>query len=215
MKRLAFLLRIILNCLPGAAVVTLGCSSVPRHETSAAARAAAPDSTPEEIARRHGRALIRGDWLTSAALTHPDEVARTKAAFLSIFVRDTSGSLARRVLNAPLQLDLASLPDVEFYSRLWSFQVRSTAGRTALARFTDIAIEGVARPFPDTAYVVYRWLLPSSERPIRSSQVMKLQLDRGRWWLDKLSDFESLRETLEASLPRTKVPDDDAGVTTR
>jgi hypothetical protein len=178
------------------------CAPSTRRESSttpSVARAAAPDSTPEAVALLHGRALIRRNWQVSAALTHPAEVARVKAAFLPIFLGDTSGLLARRVLGAPPQLDLASLSDVDFYARLWSFQVAYTSRGTALDRFTEMQIVGVARPFPDTAYVVYRFLLPANERPIRGTQSMKLQFDRGRWWLAMLSDFESLREMLSSS----------------
>ncbi len=151
---------------------------------------------PEAVAHQHLRAILKQDWLTSAALTHPAELARTKALFLPIFARDSTGMLARRVLGIPAQADLGSVSDVAFNARLYAFHVGLASQGSALARFTDAEILGVALPFPDTAYVVYRWTLPASERPIRGAQVMKLLRDRGRWWLAMLGDFEGLREVL-------------------
>jgi hypothetical protein len=140
--------------------------------------------------------MLKQDWMTSAALTHPDELARTRAAFLPIFTRDASGMLASRVLGTLPQLDLNSLSDEAFVAKLYAFHIRLASQGSALGRFTDAEILGVARPFPDTAYVVYRWVLPASERPIRGVQAMKLQQDRGRWWVSMLGDLEGLRELL-------------------
>jgi hypothetical protein len=152
--------------------------------------------TPEAVAQRHFRALLARDWLTSVDATHPAELARTKSAFLPIFARDPTGQLASRVLGTLPQSDLNSLSEVAFNAKLYAYHIGLASHGSALAQFTDAAILRVAYPFPDTAYVVYRWVLPPSERPIRGAQVIKLQRDRGRWWLAMLVDFEGLREML-------------------
>jgi len=158
------------------------------------------EPTPEVVAHRHLRAILARDWPTSAELTHPSELASTRAAFLPLFARDTTGMLSRRILGSPPQTDLSSLSDVAFNAQLYAFHVGLASQGTAMERFTDAEMLGVAHPHPDTAYVVYRWMLPRAERPIRGAQVVKLQRDQGQWWLSMLADFEGLREML-ASQP--------------
>jgi hypothetical protein len=152
--------------------------------------------TPSEVVQRYADALLAKDWKTSASLADPEELSRTKAAFLPIFEKDSSHRLAARILGTPTQLVLSSLSDVDFNARLFSFFVATSSQGSALDRFQGIAIYGVAQPAPDRAYVVYQWRLPSTERPIRGVQAMELRRVNGQWKLTMLADFEGLREFL-------------------
>ena len=156
----------------------------------------AANLTPSEVVQRYSDALLAKDWRTSASLTDPEELARTKAAFLPIFEKDSTHRLAARVLGTPTQLVLSTLSDVDFNARLFSFFVATSSPGSALDRFQGINIYGVAQPEADRAYVVYQWRLPASERPIRGVQAMELRRVNGQWKLRMLADFEGLREFL-------------------
>lgn len=156
------------------------------------------DSTPKSVVRQHLRATIRQDSAASIAPTHPDELARTRAAFLPIFARDTTGLLATRVFGQLPPGGVEALPDAEFHARLFGFHVALASQGSALDRFTDVEILAVARPSPDMAYMIYRWVLPPAERPLRGANVTELRWDQGRWWLVMLGDLEGLRELLAA-----------------
>jgi hypothetical protein len=88
------------------------------------------------------------------------------------------------------------MSDVVFNARLWAFHVDLASRGTALDRFTGVDILGVAQPHPDTAYVVHRWRLPPTERPLRTTTSTRVVRSQGRWLLDMLADFEGLREML-------------------
>ena len=165
------------------------------HDVRAQA-GAATNLSPTEVVQHYADALLAKDWKTSASLTDPDELARTKAAFLPIFEKDSSHRLAARVLGTPAQLVLSTLSDVDFNARLFSFFVATSSQGSALDRFQGINIYGVAQPEPDRAYVVYQWKLPASERPIRGVQAIELRRVNGQWKLKMLADFEGLREFL-------------------
>jgi hypothetical protein len=152
--------------------------------------------SPSEVVQRYSDALLAKDWRTAASLTDPEELARTKAAFLPIFEKDSTHRLAARVLGTPTQLVLSTLSDADFNVRLFSFFVATSSQGSALDRFQGINIYGVAQPEPDRAYVVYQWRLPASERPIRGVQAMELRRLNGQWKLRMLADFEGLREFL-------------------
>ena len=148
---------------------------------AAATRLAVPQTDePGAVALRHFRAIISRDWRTSAELTHPVELARTKAAFLPVFAADTTAFLQLRVLELPREVQLPEMSDVDFNARLFAFHIGLAAQGSALSRFTDAEVLAVAMPYPDTAYVVYRWQLPPAGRPIRGAQVVKLQRDQNR-----------------------------------
>jgi hypothetical protein len=185
-----------LSFVLGLLVIVSASCAAPRVQQDTSAHPA--EMTPEAVAHRHFRATLARDWLTSVDATHPTELARIKATFLPIFARDPTGMLVNRVLGTLPQSDLNSLSDVAFNAKLYAFHIGLASQGSALARFTDADILGVAQPFPDTAYVVYRWVLPPSERPIRGAQVIKLQRDQGRWWLAMLGEYEGLRELLTA-----------------
>lgn len=140
--------------------------------------------------------MLRQDWRTSASLVRPPELARRRAAFLPIFAADSSGNLARRILGDVGPGELHSMSDVEFNARLFAFHANLASRGTAFDRFTGVEILGVAQPWPDTAYVVYRWQLPADERPIRGQHVTKVVRAEGRLWLDMLADFEGFRSSL-------------------
>ncbi|HET7612704.1 MAG TPA: hypothetical protein VFK26_02165 [Gemmatimonadaceae bacterium] len=176
-----------------ASVVALISASEVRAQNEASA---ASNLSPAEVVQRHADALLAKDWRTSASLTDPEELARTKAAFLPIFEKDSSHRLAARVLGTPTQLVLSTLSDTDFNARLFAFFVATSSQGSALDRFQGINIYGVAQPDPDRAYVVYQWKLPASERPIRGVQAMELRRVNGQWKLKMLADFEGLREFL-------------------
>ena len=153
-------------------------------------------SDPGSVALRHLRAIIKRDFQTSAALTHPEELARTRKAFEPIFSADRDGNLTRRVLGDVKPADVASFTDIEFNARLFTFHVMLASQGSAIGRFTDADIIAVAQTQPDTAYVIWQWKLPSNERPIRSRDAMMLVRHKNKWWLDMLTDFEGLRHML-------------------
>jgi len=173
--------------------VVLLCASIAGAQNGASGAA---NLTPSEVVQRYADALLAKDWKTSASLTDPEELARTKAAFLPIFDKDSSHRLATRVLGTPAQLVLSTLSDIDFNARLFSFFVGTSSQGSALDRFQGINIYGVAQPEADRAYVVYQWQLPASERPIRGVQAMELRRVNGQWRLKMLADFEGLREFL-------------------
>jgi hypothetical protein len=150
---------------------------------------------PQQTVERHLLALLAGDWETSAALARPDELAANRHSFQPLFMSDTAGFLAQRVLRRQ-RTDLEQLSDVEFNALLWGFHVGLASQGTALSRFTGVDVLAVAQPAPDTAYVIHRWRLPPAERPIRGANVTKVVRLNGRWYLDMLADFTGLRETL-------------------
>lgn len=153
-------------------------------------------SDPGRVALRHLRAMVRRDFKTSAALTLPEELARTRKAFQPIFSADPDGNITRRVMGDVKPADLPALTDIEFNARLFNFHVTLASQGTAFERFTDVDIFAVAQPHPDTAYVVWQWKLPSNERPIRNPNATMLVRYMDKWWLDMLTDFEGLRQLL-------------------
>jgi len=176
-----------------ASTVALICATVAGAQNGASGTA---NLSPSEVVQRYADALLAKDWKTSASLTDPEELARTKAAFLPIFEKDSSHRVAARILGTPTQLVPSSLSDVDFNARLFSFFVASSSQGSALDRFQGINIYGVAQPDADRAYVVYQWRLPASERPIRGVQAMELRRLNGQWKLKMLADFEELRDFL-------------------
>ena len=160
------------------------------------AASGASNLSPSEVVQRYADALLAKDWKTATSLTDPEELARTKAAFLPIFEKDSSHRLAARVLGTPTQLVLSTLSDADFNARLFAFFVATSSQGSALDRFQGINIYGVAQPDADRSYVVYQWKLPASERPIRGVQAMELRRVNGQWKLTMLADFEGLREFL-------------------
>jgi hypothetical protein len=171
-------------------VVCLGRAS------SISAQSAPEQSDPGKVALRHLQAMLKADWTTNALLTRPDELARNRTSFEPIFLADTSGNITRRVMGQLTQLELRNLSDVDFNARLFAFHVKLASQGSAFERFVDAQIIAVAQPQPDTAYVVWQWKLPAGERPIRGPAAMKLVKERGKWWLDMLTDFEGLRQML-------------------
>jgi hypothetical protein len=160
------------------------------------AQSAPEQSDPAHVALRHLQAMLKADWKTNASLTRPDELARNRASFEPIFLRDTEGNITRRVMGPLSHAELRNLSDVDFNARLFEFHVKLASQGSAFERFVDATIIAVAQPQPDTAYVVWQWKLPTDERPIRGPAAMKLVRQSGKWWLDMLTDFEGLRQML-------------------
>src|SRR4051812_15483508 len=95
-------------------VVGLALGTAPAGAQAAGAQAAArppADSGRAAVPLQPPRALLAQGWQTSATLTAPAELARTKAAFLPLLARDSTGALAHRLLGVPPQVRLATLPD--------------------------------------------------------------------------------------------------------
>lgn len=178
-----------------ALVVAVGAAASCTARQPPDAMAVTEDGGPEQVVERHLLALIGKDWETSASLTRPDELAQNRQSIQPLLLADTTGILSRRIVGRS-RAELNELTDVEFNAAMWAFQVSLTAQGTALDRFTGVEIVGTARPAPDTAFVVYRWVLPADERPIRSANVAKVVRVSGRWYLDMLADFTGLREMI-------------------
>ena len=153
-------------------------------------------NSPGAVVKRFGEALIAKDWAVCASLINPAELARNRAMFAPIFQRDSSGQLSRRILGVSRDSVLRVLEDQEFNARLNAFFVDMASRGSALDRFQGIDILGVTTQEKDHAFVVYRWRLPQGERPLRGAMANELHRVNGRWYLDMLADFESLRDLL-------------------
>jgi hypothetical protein len=182
-------------------LVAIGALGATSRGLAQTASVGTPSLSPTEVVQRYADAMLAKDWRTVATLTDPEELTRTKAAFLPIFEKDSSHRLASQILGTTPQLLLSSLTDTDFNARLFGFFEGMSSQGTAFERFQGINIYGVAQPEPDKAYVVYQWRLPASERPIRGVEAMELRRVSGQWRLKMLADFEGLREALVSQPP--------------
>lgn len=161
------------------------------------AQQASDANSPEVATRQFHEAIIRKDWTAAVQQVDPAELTRNKAMFKSVFDRDTTRYLMKRILDDASNRRFDELSDVEFNARLYAFFVGVNARGSAINRFAGVDIIAVARPEADHAFVVYQWRLPSTERPIRGRNVTELHRRNGEWKLDMLADFVDLKELLE------------------
>jgi hypothetical protein len=85
---------------------------------------------------------------------------------------------------------------VEFAARLFAFFVTQNAPGTALNEFTGVEVAGSIPRGADTVIVVYRYLLPTDQPPLRSWQTKTLRRYGSEWRVDMLADFSGLLTTL-------------------
>ncbi len=154
-------------------------------------------NSPEGAARLLLEALRAGDYLAAARATDPAELRRNRQLFDSLLAGDQGDYLAVRLFQVDSVAQVRRLGDAEFTARLFAFQWRSAGGQRFLEAATGLDVVGVVQRHPDSAHVVYRWVLRADTTASRSFSVETMVRCGKEWCAAMLGDLRGLAAMLK------------------
>ncbi len=168
------------------------------------ASADAAAQTPDEVARLYLEATRKGDWKTSTAYMHPDELERFKQVFAPLVTSSNGTKALATLLGLQSPSELADLPPADVYTRFVTLFLGNTEEIIEMIDSMGTRVIGHVPEGNDTVHVVYRMMMKADGMHSVNMQVASLKRYGDTWRLMLEQNMVMMAETFAQNMGNAK-----------